>query len=535
MTLSRRRFLGQATPLGLLPLLPACGAVEGLEEPEEPGGSVAAEALFRHGVASGDPLADAVILWTRVTPGGDAAIELEWRIARDPALNDVTNSGRVLASAESDYTVKVDAGGLVANATYYYAFFVGGARSPVGRTKTLPSGTSERARLAVTSCANYPAGYFNVYRLIAERADLDLVLHLGDYLYEYANGTFGDGSAIGRVPEPNRELVTLEDYRARHAQYKGDPDLQEAHRQHPFVTIWDDHEVSNNGFRDGAGNHQPESEGDWVARKRDAMRAYFEWMPIRPASPGDSQRIYRQFAYGDLFDLVLLDTRYAGRSETIASNCDRVGLEDTARSLLGAEQEAWFFDALRTSNSRGTRWRLVGQQVMLAQLSDASLGCVTQLDQWDGYGPSRARMLGLLRDEAIGNVVVLTGDAHSSWAFDIAESPFDISSYDGATGQGSLAVELVTPSVSSPYTFDENAAYTTHPHLKFMELLRHGYLLVDLSLERVQAEWYLATSVLTPRPEETLGAVYQTRSGENRLVSADAAEPPRAGAPPLAP
>lgn len=540
MTLSRRRFLGQAAPLGLLPLLPACGAVEDLPDVEQAGLGALGD-VFQHGVASGDPLADAVILWTRVTPSevdglaDGAPVPVEWRIARDPALSLVVGSGSVTARADGDYTLKVDARGLEGDTTYYYAFFVRGQRSPVGRTKTLPSGGAERARLAVVSCANYCAGYFNAYRLIAARSDLDLVLHLGDYLYEYANGVFGDGAAIGRLPEPDRELYTLEEYRARHAQYKTDPDLQEAHRQHPFMAIWDDHEVADNGFRDGAGNHQPSAEGDWGARKEAAMRAYFEWMPVRPASSGDAQRIYRQFAYGDLFDLLLLDTRYAGRSPAIATNCDRVGITDEARQLLGAEQEEWFFDALRSSKGRGARWRLVGQQVMLAQLSDPSLGCVNHPDQWDGYAPTRSRMLRLLREETIDNVVVLTGDAHSSWAFDIAEAPYDRAAYDAATGRGSLAVELVAPSVSSPYNFDGTEANAAPPHLKFVERLRRGYLLLDVTAERVQAEWYLLSSVLTPVTDEALAASFSTRTGENRLVPADGATLPRAEAAPPAP
>jgi alkaline phosphatase D len=539
MTLSRRRFLGQAAPMGLLPLLPACGAVEELPELEPPGAGNVGN-VFQHGVASGDPLADAVVLWTRVTPSEvnglpeGAPVQVEWRMTRDPELRVVVGSGSASASADSDYTLKIDAGGLEGDTTYYYAFSVRGKSSPIGRTKTLPSGASQRARLAVVSCANYCAGYFNAYRLIAARSDLDLVLHLGDYLYEYANGTFGDGSAIGRVPEPNRELYTLADYRARHAQYKTDPDLQEAHRQHPFLAIWDDHEIADNGFRDGAGNHQG-SEGDWPSRKRDALRAYFEWMPVRPPSLVNPERIYRQFAYGDLFDLMLLDTRYAGRSPMIATYCDRVGLSDESRQLLGVEQEEWFFDALRSSNQRGTRWRLVGQQVMLAQLSDTSLGCVTHPDQWDGYAPTRTRMLGLLREEGVGNVVILTGDAHSSWAFDITDAPYDAAVYDAATGQGSLAVEFVAPSVSSPYTIDGTETDAPPPHQKFVERLRRGYLLVDVTAERVQAEWYLLSSVLTQVTDETLAASYVARSGENRLVLAESPALPRAGAAELAP
>jgi alkaline phosphatase D len=527
MTLSRRRFLGQGVPLGLLPWVPACGGVDALPEQAE---DRAANSVspFQHGIASGDPLAEGVILWTRITTGDPegavpADVQVAWRVATDPEMTQLVVTGEELAAAASDHTVKVDVRGLAAGTTYYYDFSALGARSRVGRTRTLPNGGVSRARLAVTSCANYPAGYFNVYRMVARRDDVDLVLHLGDYLYEYANGTFGDGEALGRMPEPNRELLSLEDYRARHAQYKLDTDLQELHRQHAFVPIWDDHEVSNNGYRDGASNHQPDSEGDWQVRKQSAMRAYFEWMPIRPATPGDLQRIYRQFAYGDLFDLILLDTRYAGRDPRVASSCDSVGIDDPARSLLGVDQEVWLFEALTSSLARGVGWRIIGQQVMMGQLSDVSRGCVTHLDQWDGYAASRARLFGLLRAEAINNVVVLTGDAHSSWAFELAENPFDATAYDAASGRGSLAVEFVAPSVSSPSTFvsgEEDPAAL--PHLKFMELFRHGYLLIDVTPERVQAEWYLLDSVLDAAAEEVLAAAFQVRAGDSHLLMADA-------------
>lgn len=534
MTLSRRWFLGHGARLGVLSFIPGSlisGALaSGCGEESDGSGDACcagSAATFQHGVASGDPLSDGVILWTRVTLPDEAVgrvevVDVEWRIASDPEMTQLVASGTAETSAESDYTVKVDVSGLEPGTTYYYDFGALAVRSRVGRTRTLPSGQAGRARLAMVSCANYPAGFFNVYRAIAARSDLDLVLHLGDYLYEYGNGTFGDGAPIDRVPEPDRELLSLDDYRARHAQYKRDADLQELHRQHPLLAVWDDHEVSNNGFHDGAGNHQPDSEGDWEERKQSAMRAYFEWMPIRPAAADDVQRIYRQFAFGDLFDLVLLDTRYAGRDPRISANCDRAGIEDTARSLLGAEQEAWLFEALTASKARGAAWRLVAQQVMMGQLSDVSKGCVTHTDQWDGYAPSRARLLGLLRDEAIDNVVVLTGDAHSSWAFDLAENPFDPEAYEPASGQGSLAVEFVTPSVSSPASFvGDGESPATHPHLKYVDLQRNGYVLVDVTRERVQGDWYYVSGVRAPRADDALGASFQVLAGRNCLAAAD--------------
>jgi len=495
---------------------------------------------FLHGVASGDPLPDGVLLWTRVTPTPDALpgsgagpdTEVRWTVARDRAFTDVVAQGTVLATAASDHTVKADVRGLRPATDYWYRFSAGGADSPAARTRTAPAADASVAglRLGVVSCANWEAGHFAAYRHLAARGDLDAWLHLGDYIYEYANGTYGDGEAMGRVPQPDRELLSLADYRARHAQYKTDADLQELHRQHPMVAIWDDHEIANNGYRDGAGNHQA-GEGDWAARKQSAMRAYFEWMPIR-ATAGEP-RVYRQFAFGDLFDLILLDTRYAERPAPVSRSCDSAALDDEARLLLGAEQETWFFDSLRASRARGARWRLVAQQVMLAQLSDPSEGCATELDQWDGYAASRARLLGLVRDEALDNVVVLTGDAHSSWAFDLTDNPFDGQSYDPASGAGSLAVELVTPSVTSPYDFGgASASSSTHPHLKFVDRVRHGYVLVDVTAERAQAEWYFASSVLEPSAAESLGAVFEVRDGENHLRVAAAASASPGGAPP---
>ena len=542
MTLTRRRFLGRAAPLGVLTLFPACGESESSQRAVPAG--LGADP-FAHGVASGDPLADAVILWTRVAPsevsagtprssGQGTSVDVEWRIARDARLTDVVARGSAQARAEGDFTVKVDVGGLEPATTYYYDFGALGARSRVGRTRTLPRGAAERARIAVVSCANYPAGFFNAYRLVAERADLDLVLHLGDYLYEYGNGTFGDGSAIDRVPQPDREAVSLDDYRQRHAQYKLDADLQEAHRQHPFIAIWDDHEVANNAYREGAANHQPETEGDWRQRKAAAMQAYFEWMPIRAPSAGQIERVYRSFSYGDLFDLLLLDTRYE-RDSRLAGNCDPATLADPNRRLIGADQEQWLLAALNASQGRGTRWRLLGQQVMFAQLSSAAKGCVELPDQWDGYPFARERLLQAFRS-GIDNVVILTGDAHSSWAFDIAADPFDPEQYASATGQGSLAVEFVAPGVTSPGPGgDAQALLGTHPHLKFANLARRGYILLDVDSTRARAEWYFVRGVGEPLAQEELGAVHQVVLGDNHLTGAEGASEPRASAPVPAP
>jgi alkaline phosphatase D len=240
--LSRRGFVIAAS---VASLGAATRAFPQQDEARRGGGGGSSHAWFKHGVASGDPLHDRVILWTRVTPKRTSdEVLVKWSIARDPRMKREECGGRVWTNASRDFTVKVDADHLDPNKTYYYQFEIqGGARSPVGRTKTLPIVHARNLRFAMASCSNYPFGYFHVYKRIAERADLDFVLHLGDYLYEYANGQYGDGAALGRLVAPDHEMVTLQDYRLRHATYKTDVDLQEAHRQHPFIAVWDDHEA----------------------------------------------------------------------------------------------------------------------------------------------------------------------------------------------------------------------------------------------------------------------------------------------------
>lgn len=554
---TRRSFLAQAAPLALAPWVSACaGANAQRPSVAAPGGS--GHPAFLHGVASGDPLPNAVILWTRVSwPSGsdasapaaevgaeqgaelgvDLAIgqsivepSVEWQVALDPELRDVVQSGEARALAEADHTVKVDVVGLAAGTTYYYRFRVAGAASPVGRTRTAPLGHVERLRIAVTSCANYPQGFFHAYRKIAERADLDLVLYLGDYLYEYANGAYGDGAPIGRVPDPDRETISLDDYRRRHAQYKLDPDLQAVHQQHAAVVVWDDHEVANDAFKDGAQNHTPGTEGDWAARKAAAERAYHEWMPIRSTAPGDLDRIYRVLSFGDLADLIMLDTRLVGRDAQVADACDRSAVDDPARSILGAEQERWLLAELDRSKSRQARYRLIGQQVPFGQFmgDPPEAGCVKSRDKWGAYAASRARVLDHVAAGGIDNVVILTGDAHSSWGLDIARDPFDPSTYDPATGRGSLAVEIIVPGVSSPGMADAERAraseahfLATHPHIRYANQHERGYALLDVTHARLQAEWYYVSSVRDPEAREQLGAAVACSSGLSHLVLSD--------------
>jgi alkaline phosphatase D len=538
MSLSRRTFL-YTSPLALAPFLTrSCDdPLDDYRNQSNP---------FQHGVASGDPLSDAVVLWTRVSKDARApeAFAVGWAVAKDPEFRQVVARGLVSTDASVDFTAKVDADGLEPGRTYYYRFRALGHDSPIGRTRTTAKRGGDRLRFAVLSCSNYPYGYFNAYASVAARADLDAVLHLGDYLYEYANGQFGDGTTLDRVPVPNKEIVSLADYRARHAQYKTDPDLQEAHRQHPFITVWDDHELTNDSWQYGAQNHQPE-EGDFEARKAAAIRAYFEWMPIRAVQNAEDGLIYRSFRFGDLVDMIMLDTRLFGRDQQLADACDTAALADPARQLLGKAQERWFFQELERSQRRGARFRLIGQQVMFGQLVNVIEPpgtCVFNTDQWDGYPAARARVLARLAEKRINNVVVLTGDIHSSWGSDITATPFDSATYDRVTGAGSVAVEVVTPAVTSPGIEDpaQAAAFAavlraTHPHIKYVELSKRGYALLDITPERVQAEWYHLETILERRPDVILAAALQARAGENHFSPAAGPSLPRVDAPALAP
>ena len=539
MSLSRRQFLYYTGPLLALPVLPKeCSRLsDDYKNSTTP---------FVHGVASGDPESQRVVLWTRVSGDAQAPAQavVTWTVALDPGFRQVVASGVTVTDARTDFTVKIDPDGLVPGTTHYYRFHALGHDSPIGRTKTAPKKHVDRLRLGFASCSNLPYGFFNAYGALALRPDLDAVLHLGDYLYEYANGTFGDGTALGRIPQPNKEILSLADYRTRHAQYKTDPDLQAVHRQNPFICVWDDHEVSNDAWKHGAENHQPATEGDFEARRAAAIQAYFEWMPIRAEQRDRSNLIYRSFRFGDLLDLIMLDTRLIGRDQQVADPCDARTIADPNRQLLGETQEAWFFKELSSSVKRGTRWRVVGQQVMFGQLVNvlAPGACIFNSDQWDGYAAARARVLGELAAKKIGNVAILTGDIHSSWGNDITPNPFDPALYDRATGQGSLAVEFVTPAVTSPGIGDPAQAALlggvlrqTHPHVKFVELSRRGYALLDITPERIQCEWYHVATIEARSTAETLAAALQVIDGENRLRTANAATLPRSNAAAFAP
>lgn len=363
MSVDRRTFLTGAAAVATVPLLPVRALAQVQPDPSL--------APFLHGVASGDPLADRVVLWTRVT-GGAGTVPVRWTVALDPQLRRVVRRGTAQATPQRDRAVKVDVGGLAPATTYWYAFEALGRRSMVGRTRTAPpAGSSERLRFAVVTCSKYETGFYNAYARVAE-ADVDAVLHLGDYVYESG----ADADAVGgRAPQPETEVRTLAEYRQRYASYRLDADLQRVHQSHPMIATWDDHESSNDSWVDGASSHDPQTEGSWPVRKAAAQRVYDEWMPLRLPVPGDPSRIYRSLPYGGLVDVVVLDTRLEGRSQQLTGlDGDTVVVDpataDPARQLYSPAQRAFVERALGTSQAA---WKLVMNQVLVSQFKAVGL------------------------------------------------------------------------------------------------------------------------------------------------------------------
>jgi alkaline phosphatase D len=516
------------------------------------GASVAAAALlpvtaaaadspfFQHGVASGDPLPNAVILWTRVTPtpaslpgsGEGPSAQVTWQIATDPAFKTVVASGGFTTGPDRDHTVKVNVTGLRPATDYHYRFGFGGDLSPVGRTKTAPAVNADvdELKFGVVSCSNWEAGYFSAYRHLAARDDLFGVMHLGDYIYEYATGVFAAGKVVVRPNVPKNEIVTLADYRQRHASYKTDPDLRAAHSRHPWICLWDDHEIANDSWSDGAENHQPDTEGPFAARKAAAHQAYHEWMPVRFAA-GDV--IYRRLRFGKLADLTILDLR-SYRSKQAGG----LAVDDPTRTITGDVQMQWLKDGLTASE---TRWRLIGNSVMIspvalgalpaeilgplaAQLGIPTGGIVLNPDQWDGYSADRKELLKHLHDNKINNTVFLTGDIHTSWANEV---PLDAGTYPLS---GTVATEFVVPSVTSNSISDllgvpprtvavvaEGLLAVTNRHVRWSELDSHGFGVLDVRRESAQMDWYFISDRTKKDATASRAVSFVTASGSQKL------------------
>ena len=535
----RRDFLIKvssiATVLSTGGILSACGSSE------------APMVNYDYGVASGDPLSDRVILWTHAKfQDLSDTVNLTWQVASDLEFSKILVSGTAQASSETGYTCKVDATGLLPNQTYYYRFKSGLHTSPIGKTKTLPTGAVSDVKLAVLSCSNFPAGYFNVYSEVA-RSDADVAIHLGDYIYEYAaTGYASDKAAsLGRTSVPANEILTLTDYRLRHAQYKSDADSKQFHASKPLIAVWDDHEFANDTYKDGAENHTTATEGSFAARKAAAMQAYHEWMPIRTGS--DKSKIYRSFNFGNLLSLHMLDTRSLGRDQQIeitdllnpAKQATALAtLSSPTRQLMGTEQVQWLQTQMASSTAT---WQVLGQQVLMARMefpvtilqalnpSDTSpaalaagqlaitdyltakgkqaqgypitpteLALLNQpklgynLDAWDGYPAAREILLSTAA-QLKKRLVVLAGDTHNAWHNDLT-----------LMSGVKVGEEFATSSVSSPGL----EAYLALPpaqvkgifegvvkDLKWMDSSRRGYLKLTVSTSQVQGEWLFIDTI----------------------------------------
>lgn len=487
----------------------------------------AGQAPFFHGVASGDPTPNEVMIWTRVTPpsGSITEVDVYWQIATDLGFTNIVNFGKTKAFELNDFSVKVDVCGLEPGTHYYYVFQAFGDNSIIGRTKTAPEGNVAEAKFGVVSCSSYEHGYFNAYESLSERQDLDAILHLGDYIYEYATGGYSTGAitSAGRTYEPTTEIVTLEDYRTRHSHYKLDYQLQLAHQRHPFITTWDDHESANDAFKDGAQNHNA-SQGPWQVRKNNSVQAYLEWMPVRNPDPNETLRIWRNFKYGNLLDLIVLDSRLWGRDE---QNLGSTG--STNRTILGNDQFEWLESRL-IDNS--TTWKIIPQQVMMAPLT--ALGIPVNADQWDGYQADRNRLINYLESNNQRNAVVLTGDIHTAWANNIPGNSLN-----------RAAVEFVTTSVTSPGagfitsgfggllgflgTPIEEVVKFFNNHIEFANLFEHGYYVLTANNSRVQADFY-TVDILTPAaPNASHDESYYSDVGDPRIREASALIPDNGG------
>jgi len=519
--------------------------------------------FFQHGIASGDPLPDAVLIWTRVTPnhrttpgsGHGKRVDVRWEVATDRGFRRVVRQGTFETGPSRDHTVKVDVTGLEPETWYYYRFHFNAGTSRVGRTRTAPDerSTPENLRLGVVSCANWQAGYFTAYRALAKRTDLHAVLHLGDYLYEYKPGGYGYGMSDVDIRShvPPHEMVSLADYRQRHAQYKTDRDLQDLHAIYPWIITWDDHEVTNDQWAHGGENHTDATEGDYGARKARAHRAYDEWMPVRmdgTARLRDGDRLYRRLRFGRLAEISMLDLR-SYRSEQVVTAAPtpvphiEAEVSDPSRTITGKQQMQWLKDSL---DRIGPQWKVIGNPVMIAPVTFAGVpdellgpindvtgllpedGLPYNVDQWDGYTADRKEVFKHIRNHQVGDALFVTGDIHSGWA---CELPYDPASYPVGDSAG---VEFVCSSVTSNNLKDitgspsrttsipvEEAILANNRHIKYLNFDDHGYSVLDITSKRAQMDWFIIGDRADQDTPVTWTRSLATNAGTGKLHEVD--------------
>ena len=490
-----------------------------------------ASPVFPHGVASGDPLTDRVVLWTRITTEGPDDVPVAWVVARDAAITDVVDSGEVVATLDGDFSASVDVSGLEPDTHYWYGFRAFEQDSPIARTRTLPA-TTDHVRFAMVSCAKFNAGFFNAYARIAARDDLNFLLHLGDYIYEASNtppASQTPGADIGRPFDPLHECVTLEDYRTRYNQYKHDPEVQLLHSMHPVIATLDDHEFADGAWREGATEHKPEY-GPWADRKANAFRAREEWCPVRRPDPSDPSRIWRTVALGALAEMFLIDTR-TRRDEPVGGDA----MNDPSRTALGPEQREWLLDSLDRSTAT---WRILANPSVMGRTWSTDLpddvkpgltkvklladgGDGPDFDQWDGYPAERELVLDHIADNGMTNLVVLSGDVHVSLVLELHHNEDE-----------PVAPEFVTPSLTSQ-NLDDKMKWPRHsgdsdaiaaraeellPDWVWADLDSHGYVVVDVVPERVTVEFWHLDTVLERTPNEELASRWTVEQGSGRAT-----------------
>jgi alkaline phosphatase D len=536
----------------LLIALAASGAVPGCIHSKA---VVPESSVFCHGVASGDPETDSIVLWTRISRASES-VKVSWEVSDQPSFGRTLLWGETETSATTDHTVKVIAGPLPAGQPLYYRFSALGEVSPIGRTRLFRASGEDRIGIALASCSNFAFGYFNAYDAIAKDPGVDLVLHTGDYIYEYGAGEWGDatGAVLGRRHQPANEIISLADYRQRHAQYKTDAGARAMHAAHPFVACWDDHEVTNNPWTGGAQNHQTEREGDYEQRRSAALQAYYEWMPVRDPRAGEApEAFWRSYELGGLATLVTLESRHTGRDRQIdygehyhairsPETRDRFMQEiigDPARRMLSPEMEAFFETRMARSVARGEPWRLVGNASPIARMLVPDLeaagipetlapeaerpGAGANLfwkgkwnlpfytDTWDGYPAARESLYAAAERAGARDLLFLTGDSHSFWEnslFDKAGKP--------------VGIEIGTAGISSPGDFVEtgwlgdgparlNRLFAQSlPEVNWTEDRFQGYVRLEFTKAEAQVDFIAVDTCLSPE--------YRTRSLRRTVI-----------------
>lgn len=494
-----------------------------------PGGrGLAAQILgatgLTHNVASGEPGPDSMLLWTRYVPASGDMIRLDAEVALDPDFAKVVSGGSVRTGAYRDWTVKLTVDGLNPGTVYWYRFIApDGSKSPVGRTKTLPVGDATRFGLGLFSCSNLPIGWFNAYGHAAGRSDLDLWLHVGDYIYEYGTAAHRDQLAAERVLGPDHEILTIADYRLRFASYRADPDLQRLHQMAPMVALWDDHESANDSWEGSAQNHQPGTEGDWNLRRAAAMQVYREWMPV-------SDEPWKAYQLGTLATLYRTESRLLGRTRPAdinaafrAENPDAAlkafrdgAWQDPSATMLGSDQESWLARALKV-HARSTTWQLIGMATIIGRtvmpehaldwlradandrvvtsfknnIRAAKLGLPMWMDRWDGYPAARSRLLKAAQ-QADADLVMLSGDSHNAWAYSLAE------------GGEPAGVEFAGHSVTSggmegSFGADPRIVaqgfIAANPEMKWANTSQRGYMMIEITPQRLTGEWIFMRTI----------------------------------------